>query len=116
VRPALIVPEVSFEILVRRQIERLLLPSQKCLDNVYEEMQRLVPVSSTPVCDGQLLWGTACTFACSLNHFMFSAYPVCNCRYRQELRKYTALWEAVQELVYNELKQLWAPTSQVLTP
>jgi dynamin 1-like protein len=50
VRPALIVPEVSFEILVRRQIERLLFPSQKCLDSVYEEMQRLVPICSTPVC------------------------------------------------------------------
>lgn len=42
-RRSLFVPEVSFEVLVKRQIEGLLDPSQRCVELVYEEMQRLVP-------------------------------------------------------------------------
>lgn len=42
-------PEVSFEVLVKRQIERLLDPSQRCVELVYEEMQRLVPQCAAQV-------------------------------------------------------------------
>uniref|UniRef100_A0A914ICV1 Dynamin GTPase n=1 Tax=Globodera rostochiensis TaxID=31243 RepID=A0A914ICV1_GLORO len=41
-RPALFVPEVSFELLVKRQIRRLEEPSLNCVDLVYEEMLRIV--------------------------------------------------------------------------
>ena len=41
-RPALFVPEVSFELLVKRQIQRLLEPSLRCVELAHEEMQRIV--------------------------------------------------------------------------
>lgn len=40
-RPALFIPEVSFDILVRRQITRLEQPGIQCVDLVYEELQRI---------------------------------------------------------------------------
>merc|ERR1712198_503481 len=41
-RPALFVPEVSFELLVKRQIKRLEEPSLRCAELVHEEMQRVI--------------------------------------------------------------------------
>uniref|UniRef100_A0A1I8ACI8 dynamin GTPase n=1 Tax=Steinernema glaseri TaxID=37863 RepID=A0A1I8ACI8_9BILA len=41
-RPALILPQVSFELLVKRQIKRLTDPSLSCVELVHEEMQRIV--------------------------------------------------------------------------
>ena len=40
-RPALFVPEMSFDILARRQISRLEQPGIQCVDLVYEELQRI---------------------------------------------------------------------------
>jgi dynamin 1-like protein len=40
-RPALFVPEVSFDILVRRQVARLEEPGVNCVDLVYEELQKI---------------------------------------------------------------------------
>eukprot|EP00978_Attheya_sp_CCMP212_P001582 scaffold3243_cov47-Attheya_sp.AAC.5 len=40
-RPALFVPEISFDILVRRQISRLEQPGIQCVDLVYQELQRI---------------------------------------------------------------------------
>lgn len=40
-RPSLFVPEMSFDILVRRQISRLEQPGIQCADLVYEELQRI---------------------------------------------------------------------------
>lgn len=40
-RPALFIPEVSFDILVRRQITRLEQPGIQCVDLVYDELQRI---------------------------------------------------------------------------
>lgn len=39
---ALFVPEVSFELLTKRQIDRLLEPSLQCVDAVFEELLRIV--------------------------------------------------------------------------
>nr|CAH7729819.1 unnamed protein product [Callosobruchus chinensis] len=41
-RPALFVPEVSFELLVKRQIARLEEPSLRCVELIHEEMQRII--------------------------------------------------------------------------
>nr|CAG4643752.1 EOG090X01UE [Lepidurus arcticus] len=41
-RPALFVPEVSFELLVKRQIRRLEEPSLRCVELVHEELQRII--------------------------------------------------------------------------
>lgn len=41
-RPALFIPEVSFELLVKRQIKRLEEPSLRCVELVHEEMQRII--------------------------------------------------------------------------
>jgi dynamin 1-like protein len=40
-RPSLFVPEMSFDILARRQISRLEQPGLQCVDLVYEELQRI---------------------------------------------------------------------------
>uniref|UniRef100_A0A8C4HKU3 Dynamin-1-like protein n=1 Tax=Dicentrarchus labrax TaxID=13489 RepID=A0A8C4HKU3_DICLA len=41
-RPALFVPEVSFELLVKRQMKRLEEPSLRCVELVHEELQRII--------------------------------------------------------------------------
>nr|CDS33699.1 dynamin 1 protein [Hymenolepis microstoma] len=41
-RPSLFVPEVAFELLVKRQIRRLEEPSLRCVELVHEEMQRMI--------------------------------------------------------------------------
>ncbi|XP_076636403.1 dynamin related protein 1 isoform X2 [Colletes latitarsis] len=41
-RPALFIPEVSFELLVKRQIRRLEEPSLRCVDLIHEEMQKII--------------------------------------------------------------------------
>jgi len=41
-RPALFVPEISFELLVKRQINKLEEPSLRCVELVHEEMQRII--------------------------------------------------------------------------
>nr|CAG4643040.1 EOG090X01UE [Ilyocryptus agilis] len=48
-RPALFVPEVSFELLVKRQIRRLEDPSLRCVELVHEEMQRIIQHCGTEV-------------------------------------------------------------------
>ncbi|GFY57094.1 hypothetical protein TNIN_416611 [Trichonephila inaurata madagascariensis] len=48
-RPALFVPEVSFELLVKRQIRRLEDPSLRCVELVHEEMQRIIQHCDTEV-------------------------------------------------------------------
>ncbi|XP_015516241.1 dynamin-1-like protein isoform X1 [Neodiprion pinetum] len=48
-RPALFVPEVSFELLVKRQIRRLEEPSLRCVELVHEEMQRIIQHCGTEV-------------------------------------------------------------------
>jgi dynamin 1-like protein len=40
-RPSLFIPEISFELLVKKQIERLLIPALDCVDLVYSELQRV---------------------------------------------------------------------------
>ncbi|KAL7538696.1 hypothetical protein ACHAWF_006185 [Thalassiosira exigua] len=44
-RPALFVPEISFDILVRRQIRRLEQPGVQCVDLVYDELRRIASQS-----------------------------------------------------------------------
>ena len=44
-RPALFVPEISFDILVRRQIRCLEQPGVQCVDLVYDELQRIAAQS-----------------------------------------------------------------------
>ncbi|XP_056629104.1 dynamin-1-like protein isoform X2 [Triplophysa dalaica] len=41
-RPALFVPEVSFELLVKKQMKRLEEPSMRCVELVHEELQRII--------------------------------------------------------------------------
>lgn len=51
-QPALFVPEISFELLVKRQIKRLEEPSLRCVELVHEELQRIIQHCSsysTPV-------------------------------------------------------------------
>ncbi|XP_069556324.1 dynamin-1-like protein isoform X2 [Brachyistius frenatus] len=41
-RPSLFVPEISFELLVKKQVKRLEDPSLRCVELVHEEMQRII--------------------------------------------------------------------------
>ena len=73
-RPALFVPEVrfclesniglnwysfqvSFELLVKRQIKRLEEPSLRCVELVHEEMQRIIQHCGNEVQQEMLRWG-----------------------------------------------------------
>lgn len=47
-RPSLFVPEISFDILVRRQISRLEQPGVQCVDLVYEELRRIASQCEPP--------------------------------------------------------------------
>ncbi len=40
-RPSLFVPEIAFDLLVKKQIEKLLQPGLQCVDLVFDEMQRM---------------------------------------------------------------------------
>ena len=44
-RPALFVPEASFDLLVRRQVARLEQPGNQCVDLIYDELQRIAAQS-----------------------------------------------------------------------
>lgn len=46
-RPCLFVPEIAFDLLVRRQIARLEQPGLQCVDLVFDEMQRMAFQSET---------------------------------------------------------------------
>ncbi|XP_017876106.1 dynamin-1-like protein isoform X2 [Ceratina calcarata] len=48
-RPALFVPEVSFELLVKRQIRRLEEPSLRCVELIHDEMQGIIQDCGTEV-------------------------------------------------------------------
>ena len=50
-RPSLFVSEISFDLLVRRQIARLEQPGLQCVDLVFDEMQRM----AYQVCAGLVL-------------------------------------------------------------
>jgi dynamin 1-like protein len=40
-RPSLFIPEISFELLVKKQIARLLKPAIDCVDLVFDELKRV---------------------------------------------------------------------------
>ena len=46
-------PEISFELLVKRQIRRLEEPSLRCVELVHEEMQRIIQHCGTQVNTGK---------------------------------------------------------------
>lgn len=45
--PSLFVPEAAFELLVRKQIERLREPGLQCIDVVYDEIQRIAQLADS---------------------------------------------------------------------
>jgi len=55
-RPALFVPEVSFELLVKRQIRRLEEPGMRCVELVHEELQRIIQHCGTQVKHWSARW------------------------------------------------------------
>lgn len=57
-RPALFVPEVSFELLVKRQIRRIEEPSLRCVELIHEEMQRIIQHCGTEVQQEMLRYGS----------------------------------------------------------
>jgi dynamin 1-like protein len=46
--PSLFIPEAAFELLVRKQIERLREPGLQCIDYVFEELQRMAYHADSP--------------------------------------------------------------------
>jgi len=46
--PSLFIPEAAFELLVRKQIERLREPGLQCIDYVFEELQRMAYYADSP--------------------------------------------------------------------
>lgn len=124
VRPSLIVPEVSFEILVRRQIERLAIPSQRCVDLVFEELQRLIGQCSFPVWRAfffyllqlsirfRYLFCTTCVCILHVKFFIIKAHTNVY-EIRQELTRFSGLWSAVNDTVLEIIKERLLPTQKV---
>lgn len=104
-RPALFVPEVSFELLVKRQVKRLEEPSLRCVELVHEEMQRIIQhcsnystqVSSAPT-------GTAIRL--HTNDW--------DCSSLQELLRFPKLHDAIVEVVTSLLRKRLPVTNEMV--
>uniref|UniRef100_A0A4X2LT96 Dynamin GTPase n=1 Tax=Vombatus ursinus TaxID=29139 RepID=A0A4X2LT96_VOMUR len=88
--PALFVPEVSFELLVKRQIKRLEEPSLCCVELVHEELQRIIQHSFLPEPKTDEL----CPF--------------------QELLRFPKLHEAIMEVVTSVLRKRLPITNEMV--
>lgn len=101
------VPEVSFELLVKKQVKRLEEPSLRCVELVHEEMQRIIQHCSnysTQVGDG---------------HPVSSSSPgtclIISIVTRQELQRFPKLHEAIVEVVTSLLRKRLPITNEMVT-
>ncbi|XP_072810612.1 dynamin-1-like protein isoform X6 [Vicugna pacos] len=90
-RPALFVPEVSFELLVKRQIKRLEEPSLRCVELVHEEMQRIIQHCSN-----------------------YSTQVIEKCTRFQELLRFPKLHDAIVEVVTCLLRKRLPVTNEMV--
>ncbi|XP_060516979.1 dynamin-1-like protein isoform X3 [Cylas formicarius] len=90
-RPALFVPEVSFELLVKRQIRRLEEPSLRCVELIHEEMQRIIQ---------QFL---------GLDILMH-----CGSEVQQEMLRFPKLYESIVDVVTHLLRRRLPTTNNMV--
>ncbi|KAL5966436.1 Dynamin-1-like protein [Taenia solium] len=93
-RPALFVPEVAFELLVKRQIRRLEEPSLRCVELVHEEMQRIIQHCGTQV-------------VCKNRPLRVSVH--------QEMYRFPNLHERIVDVVTSLLRRRLQPTNEMVT-
>lgn len=104
-RPSLFVPEVSFELLVKKQVKRLEEPSLRCVELVHEEMQRIIQHCSnysTQVSEGR----RGPTPAEKENRGRVFV--------RQELQRFPKLHEAIVEVVTSLLRKRLPVTNEMV--
>ncbi|XP_051739142.1 dynamin-1-like protein isoform X4 [Ctenopharyngodon idella] len=94
-RPALFVPEVSFELLVKRQVKRLEEPSLRCVELVHEEMQRIIQHCSNY----------------STQRLLFSDDVFAGAR---ELLRFPKLHDAIVEVVTSLLRKRLPVTNEMV--
>lgn len=95
-RPALFVPEVSFELLVKRQIRRLEEPSLRCVELVHEEMQRIIQVYNK----NKFL--CLYLFVININKIIFKH---CGTEVQQEMLRFPKLYERIVDVVTHLLRR-----------
>lgn len=77
-RPSLFVPEVSFELLVKKQVKRLEEPSLRCVELVHEEMQRIIQhcsnYSTQVIASALVLSANVCLSVPHMRTFIFMLF------------------------------------------
>lgn len=99
-RPALFIPEVSFELLVKRQIRRLEEPSLRCVELVHEEMQRIIQHCGTEVQVGLLS--------------LFISMDFSNSYIQQEMLRFPKLHEKIVDVVTQLLRRRLPTTNDMV--
>lgn len=104
-RPSLFVPEVSFELLVKKQVKRLEEPSLRCVELVHEEMQRIIQHCSN--------YSTQVSAAGPFRTPRRRTEAACVC-VRQELQRFPKLHEAIVEAVTSLLRKRLPVTNEMV--
>ena len=106
-RPALFVPEVSFELLVKRQIRRLEEPSLRCVELVHEEMQRIVQHCGTEIQVRTDIFSHHVFLVGHVTVFVFGS--------QQEMLRFPRLYERIMDVVTAMLKMRLPPTNSMVS-
>lgn len=95
-------PEVSFELLVKRQIRRLEEPSLRAVELIHEEMQRIIQVSLDIIIPFN---------ARHCNTYFFLQH--CGSEVQQEMLRFPKLYERIVDVVTQLLRKR-LPTTNVM--
>jgi dynamin 1-like protein len=93
------VPEVSFELLVKRQIRRLEEPALRCVELVHEEMQRIVQHC-----------GIHTQVRCLFVLFLLCIFVIL----QQEMLRFPKLYEQIVDVVTALLRRRLPVTNQMV--
>lgn len=107
-RPSLFVPEVSFELLVKKQVKRLEEPSLRCVELVHEEMQRIIQHCSNY---STQVGGAEAALAPPVRSEGQLRPPVF---VLQELQRFPKLHEAIVEVVTSLLRKRLPVTNEMV--
>lgn len=102
-------PEISFELLVKRQVKRLEEPSLRCVELVHEEMQRIIQHCSN--------YSTQVTNQSHIHIYHEKQHPDAYCDYclsLQELLRFPKLHDAIVEVVTSLLRKRLPVTNEMV--
>lgn len=110
-RPSLFVPEISFELLVKKQVKRLEEPSLRCVELVHEEMQRIIQHCSNYSTQVEKKTLFLCPHLLQIHTHTRSWSHRFIC---QELQRFPKLHEAIVEVVTSLLRKRLPITNEMV--